>query len=563
MSLEIEKDYAGRRASARGEIGSRARRWLPFARSRLMAETSSLLPLGGSILSYKTPQKGYTLPTTLVPSQPSPLVASLLSVSRRANPGHSAAAGPQSTFASSFEPLSSQVQATPASLEELSWNGQRVTWSKGGAVYRSFSFNHLQQSVTQALFAYFPLETTPVPSPTASTSQVSLDDEAPIFGPFQPAPPPAWTDDPLALPTRPTTPRLSQPFPLARFLVIFLADVAYAYPPTGGAIPFQLPFHLRRAWAMDHGIILERAAEGSELWEHDTPAEMVTLYSLLDPTAEMKVVSTTAALSSLFPSPESSSPPLPSAVEPLTPVQDLQDHIIFASNRKDGSEPLLVSANRAQGKISVWSYARVPPSSEQNEAGGGKPPSRKGKERATTADILSPTMTTRPLDRTFNSSSKRKRPSFAGASHPPVSLGDRDRSLNGGRRISLSGGAGSTSFNGIAGGASGEADLLEALEEQMNGGHGGMGVNSTMRRTTSAMSSSLNAADRRTSVTRNELSITMDRMALGQGSRDGMTGTGGEMDREATLFLTEGEETRMVSDVLIQKVWEFDLAGAG
>ena len=68
--------------------------------------------------------------------------------------------------------------------------------------------------------------------------------------------------------------------------------------------------------------------------------------------------------------------------------------------------------------------------------------------------------------------------------------------------------------------------------------------------------SALAAVDRRGSVTRNELSITMDRMALGVGML-------GDMDREATFFVTEHEETRMASDVLLSKVWEIDLAQGG
>ncbi|ORY54085.1 hypothetical protein BCR35DRAFT_310470 [Leucosporidium creatinivorum] len=527
-----------------------------------MVGLSALLPVGGGGATQRHQHQptGYTLPSQLLPTTRSALLDSILAVSRKASP--------QSVLINQFNPTTTTSNTPTPPLEQLSWSGSTVTWSKGGATYRSFSFTQHHQPVIQALFAYWPPPAPPsTPTPQPSTSQTRLDD-ASTFGPFHPSPPPPWTDDPLALPTTPTPSQPTADPSLQRYLVVFLADVAYAYPPSGGAIPFQLPFHLKRAWPMDHGILLERAAEGDELFHPTSVAEMATLYSLLDPTDEIKVVSSTSSLANLFPSSSTTPPPPPTAEGPSLPFQDLSERLIFASDRTDGSEPLLVTSNAQQGKISVWAYARVPPSIIEEEAAAAPTSDKgKGKER----EILSPSLSrhSHHPDRsntsattnttTLNGSSKRKRPSFAGpSSHPPVSLGDRDRSQTS-RRISISGvggvgggGVGSTSFGG-AGGASQEADLLEALGEQMS-------------RTTSAMSSSMNAADRRTSVTRNELSITMDRMALGQGSRDGLgLGTlGGEMDREATIFFAnEGEERGMVSDVLCAKVWEIDLASAG
>ncbi|KAK4692756.1 hypothetical protein P7C70_g9062, partial [Phenoliferia sp. Uapishka_3] len=393
-----------------------------------------------------------------------------------------------------------------SAVEELSWTRTSVIWSKGGSIYRTYSFAHQHQPVIQALFATFDLppshsHSQSSSSPVATTSAVRLDDPNATFGPFHPVGPPAWTEDPLALPIHPTTPR-TQPSPRPeRFIVVFLSDIAFAYPlKLGGSIPFQLPFHLRRAWAMQRGILLEREEEGNESAEPNQTPDLPTLYSLLGPADEMKVVAATLGLSGLAPTsiPPHSHPHHPGIDEP---VQNLQERIIFVSDQSNEEEPALVTTNAATGKVSIWAYAAIPPLIEEElngndrkrgggdgtEEGGDSSTKRKGKERETSGgkDVQA----SRP---------KRKRSSIVNtsSSHQTIT-GDRSH-----RRASYSNNPGSTSI-----GALNEADLLEALGETM-------GTAAGMKRTTSAMSA-LAASDRRGSVTRNELSITMDRMALG------------------------------------------------
>lgn len=531
--LRLRRENA---ASAPLVPAARPRRW-STALERMLAQLSSLVPFQTDYhpAGSKT-QPPFAIPPSLIPSS-SPFLDSLSKLSRRTRTAQQA---PSTFLVSSFDP--SRAEGAPAPpLEELSWTGSSVVWARGGTVVRTYTFASQGQDVSQALFAYFPVPSEPS-SPVASTSAIRTDDAT--FSPFRRPPPPAWTDDPLALPIHPTPSLPSAPPSLERHLVIFLSDIAFAYSPSGGSVPFQLPFHLRRAWAMDRGILLERAEEGGE----GDQAEMATLYSLLDPSEEMKVVSTTCSLSQLFPSRTTStaSPPAqPIATGPTEPIQDLQDRIIFVSSRTDGSEPVLVSANASTGKISIWAYAQLEdaldePASTTAEKG-------KGKEKAAAKPL--PALGVGG-DRSL-SSGKRKRSSFANASSASISLGDRDRLQRRPSGVGGAGGAGPGSISlavGATNGGTEEADLLEALGESMGAGAG-------VKRTASAMSA-LAAVDRRGSVTRNELSITMDRMALGVGML-------GDMDREATFFVTEHEETRMASDVLLSKVWEIDLAQGG
>ena len=79
----------------------------------------------------------------------------------------------------------------------------------------------------------------------------------------------------------------------------------------------------------------------------------------------------------------------------------------------------------------------------------------------------------------------------------------------------------------------------------------------------------LTLAERRTSTSRNELSVTMDRMALSQGASSAGAGVAGieAMDREATVLLGAGGvcgagevlESVRSSELVLEAVWEADL----
>jgi anaphase-promoting complex subunit 1 len=501
-----------------------------------------LLPCIQSTSSYHSKDSQRRATKAINNKSISPFLESLLSVSHRSDSNdrpHNHYIVPSFTAPGSRK--GKEVEVVPI-IEELSWTKSRVIWAKGGSIYRTFTFKEHGQDVVQALFAWFEVSV-PTES-TSSSSTTTFDDTTSTFGPFQRPPPPVWTDDALALPVDPTA---SQPPPvirLERSLVIFLADIAFVYPPSGGTFPFQLPFHLRRAWAMDKGILLEREREGKEVFgapggEHI--AELATLYSLLNPADEIKVVSSTPSLSNLF---STSTSEYAMAAHPTTPVQDLSDRIIFASDRRDGSEPILVSVNRRSMSVSVWSYGRVDTelsgTFNLNDEAGTEEMSKGTSRDKDHMDDIPPS--SRP-----GGSYKRKRSSVGNVSTLPSNSNDRERLQ---RRPST--------VNGIATGAGAEeADLLEALGESIGA--------IAMKRTASALSS-MSAPDRRGSVTRNELSITMDRMALGVGSSNGIAvnlALSGDMDREATLFVDEGEQTRMISDVMVEKGWEVDLSQGG
>lgn len=501
-----------------------------------MITLSPPLPFSSQSKGKQPEQQQQSIPI----STRTPLLQSLLKVSRQSI--STTPSNCHSYIVSSFDVNQIGDSSANTPIEELSWSENKVIWSKGSTIYRTYSFKEQGQRVTQALFATFEVyenKSTPnEASPIASTSAKSLDHHH-SFGPFHRTPPPAWTDDPLPLPIHPTPTQTASPPKLERFLVIFLSDIAFAYPPGGSSIPFQLPFHLRRAWALDIGLLLERAQEGGELFDEDDPeggeGELPTLYSLLDPADEIKAVSSTGILKGLFPSTKLSVPnPKLSKGGNSEPIQDLKEGIVFVSDRKDGSEPILVSLNKRSKRISVWSYGKVIEENLKEKSGKGKGV----KKDEGSNNLAVPTTSTSKNRQSSIPTTGAKRKRQSSISHPD--------------RISRRTSTGNNN-TGVAGtGLLEEADLLEVLGDSLG---------TSMKRTASTHNA--NSVDRRTSVSRNELSITMDRMALSVGAGLGGVGMGGvtgmgEMDREWTIVM-ERDEERMVSDVFLEKVWELQI----
>lgn len=504
-------------------------------------------------------------------------------------------------------------------LDELSWSGSRLIWSRNGVPTRTFSFDKDGQHISQAIFAHLDLTLTDNEAqPTASTSATTLDsisNSSPshTFGPFKPASPAPWTDDPLALPSEPSPSQPQQRPACARHLVVFLSTIAYAFPPSGRSIPFQLPFPLRRAWPIDRGVLLERAEEGHELLA-GVGAARSTLFSLLDPAGEVRPVAAVTAATGLGFVEGGVGGLLGGAsmaVEGTKAVADLDDRLVFAAGAGESSPPLLLSANAKTSVISLWMYAKLPSEVDLERvaaangthrvgggwaggaarqagtgAGGGK-----GKERDTATPALAAALNRRVVpSANAPPASKRKRPSlgvgvsFGSPSAAGIANTDRLQRRASGLTPNLGPASGPLGANvshsftvatprdrthghgherehrhgthldplaqsaGAAGDTSaqlGEADLLEAL-----------GGSLAMRRMGSGMGAmSAAMADRRTSLTRNELSVTMDRMALG------ISGSA-EMDREASTILSPGvsaPEDELPSDVIMRKVWEMQV----
>ncbi|KAI5477699.1 anaphase promoting complex subunit 1 [Pseudohyphozyma bogoriensis] len=387
--------------------------------------------------------------------------------------------------------------ASPDSpVQTISYTPTLVSHHIGSALYRSYSFPHPSQSVLQAFYPTFSLPTASTSSAAPPPTTSSYPTSSTSFGPFQPPSPAPWTDDPLPLPSVPTASLPASPPSLSPTLVVFLSDsTGIAYPTSGGSIPFHVPFRLSHGICLrtGHGLLLQ-ASDGG-VWEMKTPGE------------ELKPVKFKGGRS----------------------IQ-VGDVVAEAASDGGSSSPhIIVSTNGEEGKIAIWHYT-MPSDEDKNDNGKDdkKKASVKGKEKEA-APSSSSASTEVPIGR-----GKRKRSSITGSGAPSSSNSAGDRST---RRTSLA----STSMS-IPPSSS---ELLDVLGETM-----------TMKRTGSAQSqaSALSQADRRGSVTRNELSITMDRMVLGAGSG------AGEMEREPAELGPQSIEREDDEDAMVLECISEDVA---
>ncbi|GAA6053253.1 hypothetical protein JCM3770_002679 [Rhodotorula araucariae] len=510
------------------------------------------------------------VPLSLLPAPTSRFQIALQAASRRVPVASTA---PCSCFVPSQSAAHSQDEPRHLDeLEELSWSARHVVWSRGGSLFRSFSFNEQDQDVMQALFVDFEVVSPANPrSPLASTSAHRLDSPS-LFGPYRRPTSSSWSDDPLPLPRDPpATSSVPDPSPAGRTqrtLLVLLATIAFAYPASGGCVPLPLPFLVARAWPLaasaGGGVLLERAggaADGGAAW-----------FTLSGPLDELRPVAMRTA---------------PREGAELQLVDDPDERVVFASAaaaKRDASAApprVLVSANARTRKVRVWRYARVDPGlvgCEPDEPGdvdagdgsvlaglaGDTGTTGKGKGKARTDEGDTARRASEAgsaVMRVSLSGTKRKH----GASFGAVAIGDagmaalpphnEDRNV---RRASAGGlhghGPGHGSRPRLSGGASRldqqEHDLLEAL------GAGAADPNGQHGHRRPAMS----LVDRRASASRNDLSITMDRMALSQGASS-VGAAALDMDREATLLVggVEMDGSTARSEVVLEEVWDADL----
>lgn len=492
--------------------------------------------------------------------------------------------------------------------DALSWTRDRVVWKRGGTVVRTYSYRHDAQPVTQALFVDFQARldcaADRATDPVASTSAVTLDSPAGTtdssaftspFGPYSQRNPTAWSDDPLPLPTEPPVSEKPAATATERHLVVILSTVAFAYPASGGVVPIHLPFRIERAWTLDHGILLQTTLAGDGAASTagqggDHIAGSTSLNTLSSPFDELRPV----AVRSEVPLPavrthESAAPSVLS--EMAWAPCDANERVVFSSPQRHGAPAVVVTSNHATGEVTLWQYDRLQETIEEGNALSPPPTSvpqqtdpRDQLAYLSTIGALSPREISRQQESTFASSPMSRGPSslsgtkrkhgvsFADPADGSAVLRD-ERSV---RRVSAQGAA-------ILGGEGGrrprsslprnpldqEEEMLDALAHNaephqshlLRSSHHHTGANPFPTQQQHRRSQ---PGDRRASLTRNELSVTMDRMALSQngipfglgGNGNGFAGAGADLAHEATILL--GEDTRAMptcSELVLTKLW--------
>ena len=264
----------------------------------------------------------------------------LLKALKAAQPDSNSTQEPETTL---HLPLGSSV------AEELCWKGTSVVWSKGNVVHNVFDFRNEGTEgglVVKALFGWFDLSD---PSSASKQSKFKAETRNDLFGPFlKPADRP-WSDESHQKPQQAS----QQAVGLQRAICVFLRDLLHLYfPMSGETYTINMPFLSARAWALDVGLLLERATQKGE-----SDRSVPVMYSFTDPFDELRVASTCETFATTVSADNKAVSPLPAGA--LATFLELQEKIIFCSRGINSDPKVLVTHNAENCKVSLYQYTTL------------------------------------------------------------------------------------------------------------------------------------------------------------------------------------------------------------
>ena len=470
--------------------------------------------------------------------------------------------------------------------EELVWQASTLVWSRNSAVYRMYTFEeeaHNDQSIQEAVFAWFPVPAPPPPtlepssipssallpsgsllhsppplSRSSSASLSSIDDG--LYGPFADPRPPPWSDDNRSSLSSTTLSKTHTSTSLVRVLCVRFKEQLYLYLPDGSHHILHLRFPVRKIWPLERGLLLERQYVPN-LWDNvpvwlraGRPVPVAqsinelesSFYSLLDPFADFLPTSKVPELHFRTPLANArNATSRATAVSASTsgtssPIIDSEERILFASSPQKGEDPLFVSANVRSGKMSVWTYAHIPEDTEEllNKGRHRQLQLLESMMRDDATMLEDTALTGRAMpaaDRVAHLTGKRRRSIDIAVGRSRHSSNGQAVSSSGQPRISTASllldrrksNALPSSSSGVPlvpnNANNSVAGFLESMGTVPATGFPQSSSNVALvaaTRRTSTAGSAMSAApfmDRRTSTTRNELSVSLDRMALSSG----------------------------------------------
>ena len=398
-------------------------------------------------------------------------------------------------------------EGDPWQEDELTWNARTVILSSGGVMRKKWDFEGEEQSIQWACIGWLEQNTptnTSLHNTTHYTSaSLSEPSERPTFGPFAQV----QQNSVLAL-GNPT--RVSSVF-------VFLRSIGKIFLTSGLEYTFSLPFIVRKAWPLSpHGVMIQRVLEPSEMEEAEVTGDTVlpTIFSVTSPFSEAGTVGLTTGIVGGF---HHTTPSLKdedeNSTKPLKSVAPTE-MVVWTSHRSPAShDDILVTVDVGQCKLSIWRYAYIKPKDTPVPLGHANTHNI-AKKRQSVAGIRShrssavshDTADRRPLSPNTHSREPSPTPEFP--DQPEI--------------IPLS------ALPGMAPTLS----TTTTMASLVNGGQ-------------SQLSAPMKG--RRNSLTRNDLSVTMDRMVLG-----------GKLDND--LALAPIEHGRMKAAYWMERIYSQEIS---
>jgi len=262
-------------------------------------------------------------------------------------------------------PVHSTVSRTvdePYGEEELTWNEHTVILSSGGVIIKKWNFEEEGQSVqwactgwleqtdvtipvTSHSSAHYTSASQPVPASSSQTSQ------RPTFGPFSRASQSHKQNTGVSL--------------CYAAVFIFLRSIGKIFLRNGLEYTLSLPFIVRKAWTLSpHGVMIQRVLDSTEMEESEVSGDAVlpTIFSVTSPFSEAGAVGLTTGIVGGF---DGISPSLKDEEENSTKhLKSIPpaEKVVWVSHREsDTTYDILVTVDTEKHQLSIWRYVYVKP----------------------------------------------------------------------------------------------------------------------------------------------------------------------------------------------------------
>ena len=400
---------------------------------------------------------------------------------------------------------------------EVTWNAHTVVMSYGGVMVKKWNFEEEGESIQWACLGeleQIDYPNTPVSHGAANyTTSVnnlpspSVSNGRSTFGPFAR----------IQINTKPD-PGVHEKV-LAIF--VFLRSIGKIYLLNGMDYTFSLPFIVRKAWPISpHGVMIQRVLEPTEIIEADFSGDAVlpTIFSVTSPFSEAAAVGLTAGI--LGPIPDVPAALIDEDENSTRPLKSIPptEMIIWASHCSIISDAhILVTVDVEKQRLSVWRYVYIKPK-----------------------DTPAPLYRSQSTSST-NNTQKRQPMQGVGSRRTSALFDGRDRLHP-------------MSPNARTQEAPLVPDLFELLEvpslSSLPGMAPALSSTTTMASLVSGGTSSQSRTGpvkgRRNSLSRNDLSMTLDRMALGGRFESDITLTPIENGRMRAAYWMESLTTHSI-----------------
>ncbi|KAF8154084.1 anaphase promoting complex subunit 1 [Crassisporium funariophilum] len=247
--------------------------------------------------------------------------------------------------------------------QELTWNAHTVVLSYGGVMVKKWSFEEEGECIQWACFGDLEQIVSEESSSSASAANYTKNDNPspptaapnangrPTFGPF----------------TRATIDSKPEPgqTEYAPAIYVFLRSIGRIFLLNGTDYTFSLPFIVRKAWAISpHGVMVQRVLEPTELIEAEETGDDVlpTIFSLTSPFAEAAVVGLTSGiLGPIHGHPAALKDELKNSTSPLKSIPPTEMVVWTSHYNTITDTQVCVTVDVEKQQLSLWRYIYIKP----------------------------------------------------------------------------------------------------------------------------------------------------------------------------------------------------------